>query len=545
MKKTLKLIAAMLVLVMTFAMVPAFTVSANTDSSADANTVLVGEGQTYELISAAITGLGTDIVGKTIKLTSDIAEPSSIGVFNTATYGKLTIDGDGHTITLKSALIAKTTTNGQFAEITVKNCKFTQTAKNHPLVYARVNSDITFIDCYTDNTFDYVFALHTDGNGNITIESGYYEAAQKIFNVDMYNNTSKTKSTVVVNGGTFVANGGNIASVSANTELDINGGTFVTTTKAPMIVDTKVSPGSGTASMANISVSGASFVVPVDYTSIFAETTGTDLVTVNMTADNTNKVYAVLPVTAEGTSYYGGNYTSGTGFPTYADKQKTIAAVDDGLTPVTEITDAFATAYLANGTKLAVNADIIVAMNNSMFNGTTIVLTADTNVTVDLANAMVRIIKNGKNAPNLTSSNANSLVIEAFTTNFKNGTTGIQTKTNADGTVSARVIVPIASLNYSKAGVVWTKGEATDNLKYNNLGKYAEGVAAVETTDAYTSFIGDGMTYEAAQCGGNALVILTIDGLAAGDTISFKAYGITAAGAEYTEARTYTIPAAQ
>ncbi len=546
MKKTIKLIAVMLVLVMTIAMVPAFTVSAA--GEADPNVVLVGAGQTYATITEARTGLTTaGLVGKTLKLVSDVEEPSSIGVFNDAVYGELTIDGDGHTITLNSAFIAKTTTNDQFAEITVKNCNFTQKASNHPLVYARVNSDITFIDCTTDNTFDYVFALHTDGNGNITVESGYYQADQKLFNVDMYNNSDKNKvSTVTINDGTFVAENGNIINLSADTDVVINGGTFISKTDAPMFIDTKAFPGTGTASMASITVSGATFIVPTTSTSIFAETTGEGLVTVNMTADNTNTVYAVLPA-ATGTSYIAGNYdNTAKTFPTYASKEKTFAAVDDNLTPVTTLENTIATVYLNGTASFDVNADFLALMNNPAFDFTYISLKTDTELTLDLDNVVVAILKNGKTAPNFTSTAAGSIIVDAFTDNFKENTSPlVQTKTNEDGTVSLRVIVPVASTAYSKAGVVWTKGEATDNLKYNNLGKYAEGVAAVETTDAYSSIIANGQTYDAAVLGGNAIVVITIDGLAAGDTVSFKAYGITSAGAEYTAVRTFTIPAAE
>ena len=59
MKKTLKLIAVMLVLAMTIVLVPAFTVSA----SDDANTILVGEGleAAYATVTEAIAGVGVDV----------------------------------------------------------------------------------------------------------------------------------------------------------------------------------------------------------------------------------------------------------------------------------------------------------------------------------------------------------------------------------------------------------------------------------------------------------------------------------------------------
>ncbi|MBE6577279.1 MAG: hypothetical protein E7653_03995 [Ruminococcaceae bacterium] len=570
MKKTLKLIAVMLVLAMTLVMVPAFTVSA--EGTPDANTILVGAGQTYTLISEAITGLKTDIVGKTLKLTSDITEPSSIKFDLSAITDAVTIDGDGHTLTLNSAFIAID------SALTIKNMKFTQKAANHPVVYARGNSDVKFIDCVTDGTFDYVFALNTAGNCNITVESGYYQANQKIFNIDMYSNVSKTKNVVTVNGGTFVATDGNVANVSAYTDFDINGGTFISLSKAPMILDTKVYL-KDNASAAAITVSGATFIVPAESTSIFAETV-VESVASSMTADNTNKVYAVIADAPLGSSYYGGNYTTGTGFPVYEDKNKTYAVVDDGLTPATALEGekfataifsngakmpvtealyatavqmgaskiefenasegAFGVAYFADGTKAAVNAKILPLLDNSAFDGTIISLTADTDVTVDFKVASIGLVKNGKNAPNITSSNGAATIIDSFTTNFSGNTPLVQTK-DAGGSISLRVIVPVASLAYSKAGVVWTKGTDASVLKYNNLGKYAEGVAAVETTEAYSSVIAGEVTYEAVQLEGNALVIITIDGLAVGDTITFKAYGITSAGAEYSASRTITL----
>ena len=552
MKKTLKLIAVMLVMAMTLVMVPAISVSAE-GAAADPNVILVGEGQTYTKISDAITGETADgLKGKTIKLTSDITEAAGNLTIALTGGGEVTIDGDGHTVDNFKTFITSSTTT-ELAVVTIKNIEFTRptpdTANlgNHPIAYARGNSKVIFEDIVAIQGFNYIAGLHDSGNNHVVINSGVYHSNGYLVRAN-YNTCSKAAQSVVINGGNFYMGEKTTAVFcpAGNVAIDVNGGYFFSASSAPLVFDSGKYIGAD-GSMVTVTIDGATFVYPKNNDKLFAYNK-------TIFAGETPKTPATITIGQGNTFIEAFDGLASAADATWANSYGTAITAENiayytdvTVTPTKELTDTFGTAYLESGVVTPVNATILKAMNSPVFNFTYINITADTAAEVNLDNVTVAIYKNGKSVPGITSTNPDSIILEeAYTLNFANNTPMIQTKTNADGSISARVILPVASVAYSKAGVVYTKSADASALKYNNLGKYAEGVTAVETTDYYTSFIAAGITYYAGMLyGAEAIIILNIDGLAAGDTISFKAYGITAAGAEYSNARTYTIPAAQ
>ena len=311
MRRFLKILSLILAMITVASCASLFAFADDAD-----NIITVGKGGKYATIAEAIAGETTDgLDGKTIKLVSNVSVKST--KFDSSKNPTIVVDGDGHSVSMGTGFVCIG------VNITFKNMNATQTAANHPFIYARGNSDVTVENCTTDDTFKYVFALHGNGNCRLTVNSGSYSASQKVFNLDPYNNTEKTRSVVTVNGGCFWADGGNIASISANTQLDINGGLFYTETKAPMIVDTKFKL-AGTTNQTAVKVSGASFIYPTDGMGLFGENSD-DTAAVNMTADATVELFAVIDGSTDGTCYKA-EYTSANNSFAVLDNVKAVSS---------------------------------------------------------------------------------------------------------------------------------------------------------------------------------------------------------------------------
>ncbi len=547
MKKTIKLIAVTLVMAMMIVLLPALPAFA-----ADENTILVGEGQTYTTISGAITALTANgLKGKTIKLTSDIEEAAGNLTIALTGGGEITIDGDGHKVTNFKTIITSSTTT-DLTVVTIKNITFerpnpdTANLGNHPIAYARGNSRVILDNVTAVKGFNYIIGLNDAGNTHAVINSGVYATNAFLFRAN-YNTCTKTAGSVTINGGNFYFGEGTDAmlSLSGNVAVDINGGNFFCTNDAPIAFDVGMYTAE-TGSKVSVTIDGANFLYPSTTTQFFGYNNE------KFTADNgktpmtvtigTGNVFA--PVVEGAASNVNSTFVKTYGLvEATAENYAEISGIT--FTTANELANVFGKLYLQNGAKAPVNADVLATLDAPIFDGAILSLTADTDATMDFATAHIAVAKNGKTAANIKSTNGAAMIVENFTDNFADQDLTILVKKNEDGTANVRIVAVLAGTAYSKAGVVYTTGDDTSVVKYNNLGKYAEGVKTVETTDYYTSLIAGGRTYDAVEAGGNAFVILTIENVAVGTTLNFKAYGITSAGAEYSNLGTYTVAFAE
>ena len=179
-----------------------------------------------------------DIDGKTIKLTDNIAIPEDEPLVisgkdvaidlngNALTSNGKTFSVSGSTVVIKDSSSAA---NGEIA-----------TSDSYPAIEA-VNSDVTieggkFTSSYAkEGSSGYANVIQAR-NSDLTINGGYFENTDSvgsynyIIKVPCYSRTEKT--TVTINGGTFVSNRdyGYIITSDSDADVDviINGGTFKT-----------------------------------------------------------------------------------------------------------------------------------------------------------------------------------------------------------------------------------------------------------------------------------------------------------------------------
>ena len=500
MKKFFRILA----LVMTVAMLMgSFSALAFAAAVPAGNVVTVGDGGDYKDIAAAITAIGADgLNGKTIKLLSDVSVGSTKFESTSSVAPTIVVDGDGHVASLATGFVCIG------VNITFKNLSLTQTAHNHPFVYARGNSHVTVENCYTDNSFRYVFALNTAGNCNITVKSGNYSATQKVFNLDAYDNSSKVQNTVTIEGGFFEADGGNIAAVSANTKLDIKGGIFYSETRAPMIIDTKSFLANGT-EKAVVTVSGASFIYPTDGMGLFAQDTSSEAA-INMQADATTKLFAIIDGSTEGVSYKAGYVAANNSFAKIASEK--ISAVSSNATVINGTGNVFAKAMLESGKTFLINsAETLKLLDNSLFNGALVLFLADTDAGVDFTKASLTVDKNGYSAPNVKSTTGIATVrsnLEGADVYWQATGDDIPQSTQ---TCKVRIVIGINGEKYKAAGLIYTMDSAKANeinLVYDKDSEYKDSVKIYKADGYYTSVLSGGKTVTAKELGGLGLLVL-------------------------------------
>ncbi len=499
MRRGLKVLSLIILSLMLLTSLP-IVASAN-DSVTDENVITIGDGGNYKTIQDAITAVTADgLDGKTLKLISDVTVGSTKFESKSATAPTIVVDGDGWLASMTSGFVCIG------VNITFKNIHATQKSVNHPFVYARGKAHVTVENCVTNDTFKYVFALNNAGDCHITVNSGDYTATQKIFNLDAYNNISASANTVTVKGGFFKAAGGNVATVSSNTKFTIEGGLFYSETKAPMIVDTKNILSAST-NKASVTVSNASFIYPTDGMGLFAED-ASNKAAVNMTADASVKLFAVIDGSTDGTSYKGGFVSADSSFPTFDGA----CAVSSSATAINGIDNAFAKAHLAGGKTFLVNsAETLKLLDNSMFDGARILFNADTTANVDFAVAKVLVDKNGYHVPNVKSTN--------LTANIRSNLDGAKVYwqvTGKDAPVGtavckARIVIGINGENYKKAGLLYTSDPTranAANLTFEENSEYGESVKIYKADGYYTSVLAGGETVEASELDGLGLLVL-------------------------------------
>ncbi len=501
MKKCVRMISVLIVMMMLLSSIPLFAYANGVD--ADADVITVGNGGDYSTIAAAISDLTANgLDGKTLKLVSDVKVASTKFESTSATAPVITVDGDGHSVTMSTGFVCIG------VNITFKNINATQGAPNHPFIYARGNSYVTVENCTTNDSFNYVFALNTAGNCNITVTSGNYSAKQKIFSIDAYNNGNAAANTVKITGGFFNAGDGTIAAVSANTKLIIEGGIFYTETKAPMIVDTKNFV-AGSTNKASVTVSGASFIYPIDGMGMFGENTEVK-VAANMTADATTKLFAIIEGSTDGKAYMGqGATTSGVySFP----ELTTLGAVTTEATLINGNEGVFAKAYIKSGKNFLINsADTLKFIDDPLFDGAIVVFSADCTATVDYSKANITIDKNGYLVPNVTSTTGIARIRSDLSGARMYWQATGENEPQGEETCKVRFVVGINGEIYKAAGLLYTTDPTranAANLVYETDSEYGESVKIYKTDGYYTSILAKGETVEAIELGGRALLVL-------------------------------------
>ncbi len=540
MKKNVKIFALLMLMAVLVTSLPVF---ASASEVSEEDIIEIGDGGDYATIAAAVTALTADgLDGKTLKLLGDLKVGSTKFESTSSTAPNITIDGDGYLVTMSTGFVCIGT------NVTFKNIHAKQSADNHPFIYARGDSNVTVENCYTDDTFNYVFAIHSNGNCKLTVNSGNYAAAQKIFNIDAYNNNSKAQNIVTINSGYFNANGGNIAAISANTKLVINGGIFYTETKAPMIVDTKNFL-SGSTNKASVTVKNASFIYPTDGMGMFGENTEVTTAA-NMTADASTKLFAVIEGSTNGKSYKGsGATTNGVySFPEF----NTVGALTSNATLINGSDNSFAKAHLTSGKTLLVNsADTLKLLDNSMFDGALVLFHADSGAAVDFTNAKITVDKNGYIAAGVTSSTGIAKIRSNLTdADVYWQVTGEEAPTG-NNTCKIRFVIGINGENYKAAGLLYTtelsRANAA-NLTYDENSEYGESVKIYKADGYYTSILAAGETVEAKELGGIGLLVLNAGEYTAEqirNSLYVRAYLVDANGnITYTDIKTVDIETA-
>ncbi len=272
MKSMKKLLAVVIVLAMTLAIIPAFPAYAEGETEND-KLVLVGEGQAYETLAALFdTAKGGKTVeelnGYTIKMVSDISESNvNINLKSTKSFS-LTIDGDGHTLTMINPFVVSSLSgtneaivSGVTASVHMKNInavKAAGTDNDHPLVFVRAGAKVVVENCSVSDDFNYAFGL-SKFDGELTVKSGTYYSKKAVFRsnyqstaqtslivdggyyelvndtaneglidpVKVGTNTAETNLKVTINGGTFKTNGAVMFPLKGTVDVTVNGGKFL------------------------------------------------------------------------------------------------------------------------------------------------------------------------------------------------------------------------------------------------------------------------------------------------------------------------------
>ncbi|MBE6577278.1 MAG: MBL fold metallo-hydrolase [Ruminococcaceae bacterium] len=537
MKKRVRIFALLMMLAMLVTSLPMFATAGETSEE---DVIGIGTGGAYATIADAISKIGTDnLDGKTLKLLGDVKVGSTKFESTSATAPNIVVDGDGYLITMSSGFVCIG------VNITFKNIHAKQASQNHPFIYARKDSHVTVENCYTDDSFKYVFALNNAGNCNLTINSGNYAADQKIFNIDAYKNNSAAMNTVTIKDGYFNANGGNIAAISAYTKLSIEGGTFYTETRAPMIVDTK-NLLSGDVNKASVSVKNACFIYPTDGMGMFGENTAVATAT-NMTADASVKLFAIIEGSTEGKSYKGSGSTTDNVYSFTAFD--TVGAVASGATVINGAENTFAKAYMTSGKTFLINSsESLQLLDSAMFDGALVLFHADSNAAADFTKASMTVDKNGYYAPNIKSSTGVTKVrsnLEGADVYWQ--ATG-EVAPTGDATCKVRFIVGINGENYKRAGLLYTTDPARANdanLYFDENSEYTDSVKIYKADGYYTSIIASEEVVGAKALGGIGLLVLDAGEYNAQqvkESLYVRAYLTDANGnTTYTDIKTVTV----
>jgi beta-lactamase superfamily II metal-dependent hydrolase len=517
MKKALKIISILMVLAMLVSSMSMF-VFADGEEPVDENVILVGKNGKYGTISEAIAGETADgLDGKTLKLISDVSVSSTKFESKKATAPTIVVDGNGYNVSMSTGFVCIG------VNITFKNMTANQTNIGHPFIYARGGAHVTVDNCETDDSFLYAFALNNAGDCHFTVNSGTYRAKGKVFNIDCYTNLEKAESTVTINGGTFIADGGNVACVSANTKLDINGGFFFAKTKAPMIVDTKYSL-SDTANLAKIEISGATFVYSADGIGAFAENSAEEL-KANFTIADDVKLFAILDGVADGTTNVGSYASATKSFKTIENDK--LVAIATTAPVINGAEGAFAKGYTEDGFTVLVNsAQTLELLDSSFFDGSLVIFSGPTDAVVDYKEADLVIDKNGFKADGITSENKAATIRSGLVGSDVYWQATGEELPEGDAKVYARVIATINNDDYKAAGLLYTTDvtKATaDALVYNKKAEYAEGISSYKAEFYYESLKADGETVDAIALGGRHLLALDL-GEFTQETVSDKIY---------------------
>ena len=477
-RRFIKTIAMMLTLVMCVASIPAAYVSA---AENDSNVITVGNGGDYKTLVDAIAGVGADALdGKTLKLVSDVSDKKP--TFSFSKDVNVTIDGDGHTLTLNPAIIVSSSSG--MANVTFKNvnAKYAgASTSDHPFVYARGNSNVVIENCSTDESFAHAFCLNNAGNCHLTINSGSFVASKRVIKGD-FGNHGKPRSSITINGGYFLlannTNAGSVIGIGGLTDLDINGGVFITTVVNPIITEAEVK--SGSANVINATIDGATFIYPKTTEILFAyeKVLGNGKTPLNFGAGNS--FYAASDSTSKGTPFV----------PT-----GDVAATDFSAQPTAQTVTAKLT--LSDKTEFELGDALIEKLDSHCFDGAVLTLTADSAANVDFATADITVDKNGFKGNGITSSGSATI---------KDGINGLKVYMQLDKKgiaettekVRVRLLLPVMLEERLSAGILFTQAEELGTNDKLVRGYTDDRITRVASTKYYKAIWADS-EYELAS----------------------------------------------